>query len=336
MDLDTFMTTLYVLVDDWYKVEIAKDMRRHHGPSAKMSDSEVLTIAIAGQWRVGTPWRSERGVVRYMHLHGRQWFPQMLARSQFNQRVRELWAALVRLQQIAAQWLDTDELYECVDCTELPQCSLAQAASYQRHWLSGELGRGGNNGGWFYGQQLLVSATACGVITGWLTGQAQIDDRWMLEAFVSTRHSEMRLMGPAPTDKKRHKHYQVAYAESFSPAITVGLGRGRPYLVDEGFNGGRWTDHWQAEYQAIVIAAPPANAHDAWDRRAKRWLSRHRQIIETIFSRLCEVFDLKRLRAHSDWGKFTRLAAIMAAYNIGIYFNRLLQRPDGALATLIV
>ena len=47
----------------------------------EMSDSEVLTVAIAGQWRDGVPWRSERGIVRYMLKHGQSWFPRMLKRS---------------------------------------------------------------------------------------------------------------------------------------------------------------------------------------------------------------------------------------------------------------
>jgi hypothetical protein len=41
------------------------------------------------------------------------------------------------------------------------------------------------------------------------------------------------------------------------------------------------------------------------------------------------------LNAHSDWGKITRLAAITAAYNLGILLNRILRREDGALETLI-
>jgi hypothetical protein len=336
MDLDTFMTTLYVLIDDWYTADIKHQMRRHVGSRLKMSDSEVLTVAIAGQWQVGVPWRSERGVVRYMQVHGRHWFPSMLGRSQFNQRVRDLWGALVRLQHIVGQALTRDDLYESVDCTELPHCSLAQAASHDRHWLNGHLGRGGNNGGWFYGEQLLMSVTASGVITGWLVGQAQIDDRWMMEAFVSTRQGYMRVVGPAVVDKRRYDHRQVATPESFGPAITVGGATGLPYLADQGFNGDRWLSHWSEEYGATVIAAPPANVEHAWNRNAKRWLSAHRQIVDTVFSRLCEVFRLKRLNAHSDWGKTTRLAATMAAYNIGIYLNRLLNREDGALATLIV
>ena len=259
MDLDTFITTFYVLIDDWYKSEIDYAMQRHAGPGLEMSDSEVLTVAIAGQWQVGVPWRSERSVVRYMQQHGRHWFPGMLQRSQFNQRVRDLWAALVRLQQIVAQELWAGELYECVDCVPLPHCSLAQAASHDRHWLSGGLGYGGNQGGWYWGEQLLISVTATGVVTGWLVGQAQIEDRWMMEAFVSTRHEYMGLIGPEPPPQKRNKEIQVATAESFSPAITTGVACLVSYLADEGFNGQRWIAHWQDEYEATVITAPPAN-----------------------------------------------------------------------------
>lgn len=86
----------------------------------------------------------------------------MLERSQFNARVRALWAVFVRLQQVIAEWLYMDELFEVVDCSELPHCSLSRAASHDRHWLSGHLGRGGNNGGWYDGEQLLVSTTAAG------------------------------------------------------------------------------------------------------------------------------------------------------------------------------
>jgi len=337
MDLDTFLTQLYVWIDDWYKTEMAQQMQRHAGPACKMSDSEVLTVAIAGQWRVGVPWQSERGVVRYMLKHGQTWFPQMLQKSQFNARVRCLWAALVRLQQGCSAWLETaDDLYECVDCTELPSCSLAQAASKNRHWVGGQLGRGGNNGGWFYGEQLLLSVSATGAVRGWLVGLAAIDDRWMMEALLSTRQKRMQLIGPELSDKKRYQIHLTPSIHTFSPSICAGYDRALPYLVDQGFNGDRWVHHWASEYHSTVIAVPPANAAFVWSQAQKRWLAKHRQIVETVFARLSEVFDLKHLRTHSAWGKLTRLATMMAAYNLGLYLNRCLNRPSGALATLIL
>lgn len=178
-------------------------MQRRAGPPLRMSDSEVLTVALAGQWQVGVPWRSERGVVRYMQRQGRHWFPTMLGKSAFNERVRQLWAALVGLQHWLARQLEqAGDLYESVDCVLLPACSLAQAASADGHWLWwGQLGYGGNQGGWYWGEQVLTSVTPSGVVTGWLVGPAASDDRWMLQAFLSARAGCPELVKPAG-DKK--------------------------------------------------------------------------------------------------------------------------------------
>ena len=263
MDLDTFFTTLYVVIDDWYTKEMNARMKRHAGPALQLSDSEVLTIAIAAQWRVGVPWQSERGIVRYILQNGRSWFPGMLKRSQFNQRVRDLWAAFVCLQQELGQILSSAALYEVVDCTPLPHCSLGQAISHDRHWLSGKKGRGGNHGGWFFGEQLLLCATESGIITGWLAGRANIDDRWMMEAFVSSRQGRMRLIEPELPKHRRYKHRRIPVPESFSPAITAGLDRSLPYLADAGFNGQRRIEHWQRRHSALGFVSPAQFEHAA-------------------------------------------------------------------------
>lgn len=333
MDLDTFLTTLYVLIDDWYKADTQARMQRHGGPEIQLSDSEVLTVAIAGQWRVGVPWRSERGVVRYMQKQGRGWFPRMLKRSAFNERVRQLWGAAVQLQQEVANWLEASStLYEVVDCVPLPACSLAQAASGKGHWLWwSRLGYGGNQGGWFWGEQLLTSVTAEGVVTGWLLGSASADDRWLLQALVSQRRGHLELLTPAG-DKK---HTLPPPPSDFSSLATVGNQRARPYLADRGFNGDRWRRQWWQRYEVSVITVPPANARAAWSAPDCRWLASKRQIVETLFARLGSVFALKQLQAHSRWGQLTRLALVMAAYNLGLFLNRLAGRPDGALETLL-
>ncbi len=262
----------------------------------------------------------------------------MLERSAFNERVRHLRQAFVQLQLVVAEALQSsDDVYVCVDCEPLPNCSLAQAVRHPQHWLwLSRLGFGGNNGGWFFGDQLLAAVTPHGVITGWLLGAADIDDRWMLEAFVSARAGQAQLQAPAHRPKD-------AYAERYWPPVghhirgldAVGSATIQPYLTDHGFNGARWQQHWKEQYGALVINAPPGNVAHPWLPDEMRWLASHRQIIETVFARLDEVFGLKRLNAHSYWGQLTRVAAKLAAYNMGIFFNRLLGRADGALATLL-
>ncbi|MGI8550379.1 MAG: hypothetical protein ACR2PL_06200 [Dehalococcoidia bacterium] len=71
LDLDTFLTAVYCLVDDWYREQIAprKPVRRGHRP--EVTDSEVLTLTLVGQWQGG---RKERAFLRYARRHWQQFF----------------------------------------------------------------------------------------------------------------------------------------------------------------------------------------------------------------------------------------------------------------------
>ena len=122
---------------------------------------------------------------------------------------------------------------------------------------------------------------------------------------------------------------------AIGPFQAVGAAQAGPYLADRGFNSEGWATHWQTRYQATVITVPPDNIPRPWSSQAKTWLATHRQLIETVFARLDSVFHIKHLNVHSRWGQYTQVAAKMAAYNIGLFINRLLDRPLGALATLI-
>ena len=90
LDLETFLTALYVMVDDVYQSHIRPQMPLCGGPPALMSDSEVLCLGLAAQWRSGVPWKSERGILRYVRKHLRPLFPTLLTQSAFNRRLRHL------------------------------------------------------------------------------------------------------------------------------------------------------------------------------------------------------------------------------------------------------
>ncbi len=332
MDLDTFMTALYVWIDDWYKAEMAEHMARHHGPQPKMSDSEVLTVAIAGQWRYGVPWQSERGVVRYMLGAGRCWFPQMLERSRYNERVRHLWAAIIKLQQaLAAALAAAAPLYEVVDCLPLPGCANAQV-NQSGHWLWwGTWGHGGTHGQKYWGDQLLLSVTTDHVITGWLIGPANVDDRGMLQALIAQRQGDYQFLSPDPW-----RPWRQMQRPSLVYPLLAGGERCATYLADKGFNGFRWHNHWRSTYAVQVLTEPSGKAQSAGLPRSWcHWFRGMRQAVETTFAVLCEVFAVKRLRPHSRLGQYTRVALATAAFNWGIWLNRLSGRPALSHATLL-
>lgn len=335
MDLDTFLTTVYVLVDDWYKATWAKRLARQQGRRARMSDSEVLTVALVGQWRVGVPWQSERGVVRFMQEQGRGWFPQMLGRSGFNQRVRNLWAVFIQLQQAVARWLEPKgSVYECVDCVPLRACSIAHAQRQREHWWWwSDYGHGGTHGGRYFGDQVVLSVSPRSVVSGWLVGDARTDDRWLLQALLRLRAGHNRLMCPPASASGKDR--PLAWPANLPvPTSAAGSALSSCYLADGGFGGARWHGIWRA-CAAHVLTPPPSNAPDRWPRAALRWLHRHRQPVETAFAQLTTVFSFTRLRAHSRWGQLTALAAMLAAYNLGLWLNHQQGRPLLALATLI-
>ena len=83
LDVDTFLTTIYVMVDDFYHSQPSK---RRPGPQTSLSESEVLTLAIFAPWSRFT---SERDFYRYAQSHLRDAFPTLPDRSQFNRLVRD-------------------------------------------------------------------------------------------------------------------------------------------------------------------------------------------------------------------------------------------------------
>jgi hypothetical protein len=65
MDLDSFLVSLYVLVDDWRKLYRSSE-RPKIGRPALLTDSEVITLAILAQW---PRFRSERDFWRFASSH---------------------------------------------------------------------------------------------------------------------------------------------------------------------------------------------------------------------------------------------------------------------------
>src|SRR3954453_22929982 len=86
IDVDTFLTALYVVVDNFCQSLMQKERpRRHHGPDASLSPSEVVTLAIFARWG---RFASERDFYRYADVCLRDAFPTLPDRSQFNRSVR--------------------------------------------------------------------------------------------------------------------------------------------------------------------------------------------------------------------------------------------------------
>ncbi|HJT59453.1 MAG TPA: transposase [Ktedonobacteraceae bacterium] len=306
MDPDTFLTTLYVMIDDF--CQSAGFAEKHRpGPAASLSCSEVVTLAVFGQW---ARFASERAFYRYARRHLRSAFPTLPAREQFNRLQRSYRDAIVAFALFLVEQMQAQQcLYEALDSSGIPTRDAKRRGT---GWLAGQAAIGWSNRiGWYEGVHLLSSISPTGVITGFGFAPASCNDHVLADTFFAAR---------------RHP----------SPRLpSVGAPAQGVYVADKGFAGDHLHERWYTQYGAEVVSPPHQRSKVRWSKEWRRWLAGLRQIIESIYDKLLNTFRLARERPHALDGLQTRLAAKVALHNFCLRLNQRLGRDPLAFADLL-
>jgi hypothetical protein len=296
MDLDSFLVSLYVQIDDWWKLNRSLEPPKIGRP-ALLSDPEVLTLAILAQW---PRFRSERDFWRFAWAHLRSYFPNLCSQSQLNRRIRALEPELRALQRAFARELaEPSALYRVVDTTLVPAMVRVRASRKGLFCGQASFGRSASKTEWVYGFKVALVVDPQGVVSAFGLAEAASDERPIGDALLASDRHEV-------------------------------------YLADKGFTGVEWERHWLEDYEALVAATPKNNSRRAWSKADRRWASGKRQIIEGVICQLKDFYGLERHRAKTLGGLLTRLAAKIAAYTLGQRINNSLGRPLRHLADLLV
>jgi Transposase DDE domain len=296
LDLDTFLTALYTIVDDLYRARLAAALRHLPGPAPALSDSEVLTLAICAEWG---PWDSARRFWRFARARLRHLFPRLVDQSEFNRRRRSLYPALAAIQHAVAGRLGVH-----LEQERLLDTKPVAVMVLKRHDDRGLLFDGKAAVGWcqtkrqwYYGFKLILSLTLGGVIARYDLVPANVDDR-------------------------------DAAAEVLEPGCRYG--------ADKGFFGEQCQAGWAEAERAAVWAEPPRSTLAAWPRAFAYLAHRLRQLVEVVNAQLQGQFAVERTLAKTLWGLVTRVQAKLTAHTLGVYLNILRGRPPLALKTLLV
>jgi hypothetical protein len=306
LDPETFLTELYVAVDDFVLEHLP--MERRPGPAAALAPSEVLTLALFGQWQ---QFPSEAAFYRWASRHLRGAFPRLPSRPQLNRLLRRHGGAIaaVALHLGRALAVGDERAFEVVDGTGVPTRNAKRRGA---GWLPGLAAVGQcTRLGWYEGVRLLLATTPGGAVTGWGIGPANTNDRTLAETFFAAR--------AAP-----------------QPGLPgVGAPTSDRYVADMGFSGRECEARWAAAYGAAVVCPPQSDSARAWPKPLRRWLAGIRQIVETVNDRLLATFRLGTERPHALGGLQARLAAKVGRHNFSCWLNRRLGRPDLAVADLV-
>jgi len=305
LDVDTFLTTLYVIVDDFCQSHPPK---KRPGPQASLCESEIITLAIFARWG---RFSSEREFYRYATGHLRDAFPTLPDRSQFNRLLRSQANLIEEMALHLAQMMETPEAaYEALDSSAMP---IRDAKRRGYGWLAGQADIGWSNSiGWYEGFSLLTAVAPTGVITGFCFGCASSAEQPLAETFFALRAR------PNPR------------------LISVGSAFSGTYVADKGFEGAENHRRWLECYGADVIHPPKRNSRKrSWSKRLRQWVAGIRQIVETVYDKLFNAFGLWRERPHDLQGLRARLAARVALHNFCIWLNDQLCRPRLTFADLM-
>jgi hypothetical protein len=295
VDVETFLTSLYVLVDDWWQ-ETHRSAKPGPDRPLRFSEAEVLTSAVLSQW---SRWRSERDFWRFADAHLRFYFPNLLSHSQLNRRVRALEPVLKALQRDLAYVLaDGSEVYHVLDITLIPAVVRVRAGRKGLFAGQAAFGRSVSKTERVYGFKVAFSVGPEGVVTAFGLAPADCDERPVGEFLVAADDHDA-------------------------------------FLADQGFSPGRWERHWLEAHGAVVAATPQKSARRAWPEAACRWAAGKRQLIEGVIRQLKDQFSLERYRAKTLDGLLVRLAAKVAAYTCGQVLKARLERPLRYLASLL-
>lgn len=342
-DRDTILTTVYCVVDDLFQQHWAHQVwpRRRGQFQPQVSDSEVLTLMVLGQWQ---PDRSERAFLRYVSRHWRAYFPWQLSQSIFNRRARDLWGVLAALDPALAQHLHAVlgrvPIYEVVDGVPLPFVRRCRGDRHPLRGVLGSFGRGGADKTVYFGGKLLLSVSPTPLICGAVLGPANTAERWLLEARQALLTWRWDVMLPLATPADLHTvleptHHggagqRVGPTGWLGPCYAAGAPAAGPQYGDLAYTGALWQRHGQQAYAQTVATKVAVAAHPrATPANIRHGLGGHSvsQVVERVNGLREAVFGLPFPRARTVSGLWARLGAKLAACNVLVGRNLLHGRP---------
>jgi hypothetical protein len=290
-DLDTFVTALYVTIDDALRTRPELRLWRPKvGIAPKISDSELVTLAVL-QALLG--FTSETRFLRHARAHLRHLFPYLPRQSGYNKRLRK---AEVQLRALIRLLATDTELWEddtwVMDSTPV-ECGRSRP-TVERSELAGWASYGycASHSRWFWGLRLHLICTPSGLPVTFALANPKVDER---EVARDLLESEPALLRP-----------------------------GQKILADKGYMS-RELEHFLAEHGVELIR--PAHRRER-NRSTSPLLKPLRQLIESVNATLKIQLDLERHGGKTPGGVVARVLQRLLALTAAIWHNaKTGQRP---------
>jgi hypothetical protein len=291
VDLSTFIVAVFCLIDDRLKGRRI----RQRGPAPKLSDAEVLTMEIVGEF-LGID--TDKAIFLFFRRHYGEWFPALdeIHRTTFARQAANLWKVKERLWQELLLLAPHDPAFAICDSMPLPACLFARAYRCERFRGEAAFGKDTLLKQTFYGFRVHVRVCWPGLITR---------------------------VSVAPAN---------AHELSVVPEIVEGM-RG-VVIGDRNYHSPRTKEELLGTMGVELLAPFSSKKRDPAPKRSAL-LSRFRYRIDTVFSQLTERFSIKRVWAKDLWHLSARLLRKVLSHTVAFLLNHRIGNQPLQLSKLL-
>lgn len=187
MDLETFIVTVFCLIDDEVQRLAAARRFRQRGPAPRLRDSEVVTMEIVGEYLCLDTDQEIFAYFRRAHL---ALFPRLATvhRTTFARQAANLWVVKSLVwQQLLAQ-MPIDPTLSLIDSVPVPVCRFAHAPVCQSFRGTANFGHDVSSRTVYYGLRCHLRVSHEGVITQVTMAPASIPDIALVPELVDGAH----------------------------------------------------------------------------------------------------------------------------------------------------
>jgi hypothetical protein len=295
MDRDTFIITVYCLVSELYPQATAHRRVRGGGFAPALSDEEVITIEICGEYFKS---QTDKDLYDYFAAHYRHFFPRLSNRSLFVRQAANLWQVKTKIWHLLVERSGQQRNpVQVIDTLPLPVCTYTRAHRDRCFKTLADYGHCAAKKLDYYGFKLGLRVSSLGMITHF----------------------------PLLSARAHDVNHTNALVEGFTGLCAA----------DKGFIDPWRQPLLLERYGVKIVTPVRSNMSEQHPKALRRFCSRIRKIVETVGSHLTERFGVAAIRAHDLWHFQHRLIRKVLAHTVMVFLNLRLGRDPLDLDGLV-
>jgi hypothetical protein len=292
LDTTTVLTVMFTRIDDFCK-QICK---RKTGPVPKLSDSELITVALFSELANKN---SDYQQVAFSKQWLKDYFPDMIDRSQYNRRLRSLDELInhIRVEILGDIIMEIADLH-ILDSTPIPVITF-QRACYTPLFPEASFGYCAARKMTYYGFKFNLVTDTQGFPLHFDLMPANEADNQIAEELLSFASKD------------------------------------RIVLADKGYLSAERERDLLEKFNIDLQTPKRKNQRNRESKSERKLLNKVRQRIEVVNGILKDVFSFEKTYAKTLKGLATKIIKKMTAFTFGIYLNKLFGRNPLSIKSIV-